>query len=296
MYPILFEIPEWFPLLGGMPITSFGVMMFLSFLGGAWVLSSQMKQRGFDPELAWDFLLWIALGGILGAKLYYNALHLDDLRADPLGELTNRAGLVWYGGLIGGIAAYWWQTKRRNLPLGSMFDATAPALFFAYAIGRMGCFLVGDDYGLPTDSAIGIAFPQGAPPSTAGYLRSVGADIPASVPDSAILAVHPTQLYEVAAALFLFFIMLRISKNVKLLPGRLFALFLAFYGVERFLVEFVRAKSDRLVLGLSTSQLASVLLLGIAAYIWARAGRAPATPVATRPAAKRGPARVGADR
>ena len=285
MYPILFEI-------GGLQITSFGVMMFLSFLGGAWALSRELKQRGFDPELAWDFLLWIALGGILGAKLYYNALHWEDLKADPLGELTNRAGLVWYGGLIGGILAYYWQTKRRKLPLASMFDATAAPLFFAYAIGRMGCFLVGDDYGLPTDSAVGIAFPEGAPPSTAGYLRTVGADIPASVPDSTVMAVHPTQLYEVAAGLFLFFVMLRISKK-NLLPGRMFALFLAFYGVERFLVEFVRAKSDRLLLGLSTSQLASLLLLGIAAYIWTRAGRnASATPSATQ--TPRGAARVGA--
>ena len=286
MYPILFEI-------GGFQITSFGVMMFLSFLGGAWVLSNQLKARGFDPEIAWDFLLWIALGGILGAKLYYNALHFEALRADPIGELTNRAGLVWYGGLIGGVLAYYWQVKRRNLPLGPMFDAAAPALFLAYAIGRMGCFLVGDDYGLPTDSWVGIAFPEGAPPSTAGYLRTVGADIPASVPDSAILAVHPTQLYEVAAGLFLFFVMLRISK-MNLLPGRLFALFLAFYGVERFLVEFVRAKSDRLLLGLSTSQLASVLLLGLAAWIWSRAGRGAGTTPGATGRTPRDTARVGA--
>jgi phosphatidylglycerol:prolipoprotein diacylglycerol transferase len=289
MFPVLFEI-------GGITITSFGVMMFLSFLGGAWALSRQLKQRGFDPELAWDFLIWLALGGILGAKLYYNALHFDDFRADPLGELTNRAGLVWYGGLIGGVLAYYWQTRRRNLPLAPMFDAVAPPLFLAYAIGRMGCFLVGDDYGLPTDSAIGVAFPNGAPPSTAGYLRSVGADIPASVPDSAVLAVHPTQLYEVAAGLVLFAIMLKLSKK-NLIPGRLWALFLAFYGVERFLVEFVRAKSDRLVLGLSTSQLASLLLLGLAAYIWVRTGRTgtAATPAGqASPPGARGAARAGA--
>ena len=285
MYPILFEI-------GGLQITSFGVMMFLSFLGGAWALSRELKQRGFDPELAWDFMLWIALGGILGAKLYYNALHFEDLKADPIGELTNRAGLVWYGGLIGGVLAYWWQVRKHKLPLGPLFDAAAPALFLAYAIGRMGCFLVGDDYGLPTDHPIGVAFPEGAPPSTAGYLRTVGADIPASVPDSTIMTVHPTQLYEVAAALVLFFVMLRISKK-NLLPGRLFALFLAFYAVERFLVEFVRAKSDRLLLGLSTSQLASILLIGIAAYIWNRTGRSNAN-ATTPPRVQPGAARVGA--
>ena len=293
MFPVLFRFPEGLPLIGGLEITSFGVMMFFSFLGGAWVLSKQMKQRGFDPELAWDFLLWIALGGILGAKLYYNALHLEDLKADPIGELTNRAGLVWYGGLIGGVLAYWWQVKRRGLPMAQMFDATAPALFLAYAIGRMGCFLVGDDYGLPTDSWVGIAFPEGAPPSTAGYLRTVGADIPATIPDSTVMAVHPTQLYEVGAGLLLFFVMLRLSK-LNLAPGRLWALFLAFYGVERFLVEFVRAKSDRLLLGLSTSQLASLLLLGLAAWIWTRAGRDAGTPAAASGTTARGTARVGA--
>ncbi|HUF12212.1 MAG TPA: prolipoprotein diacylglyceryl transferase [Longimicrobiales bacterium] len=286
MYPVLFEI-------GGVTITSFGVMMFLSFLAGAWVLSRQLQMRGFDPELAWDFLLWVAVGGIVGAKLYYNLLHFEELRADPLAELTNRAGLVWYGGLIGGVLAYYWQVKRRGLPLAPMFDATAPSLFLAYAIGRMGCFLVGDDYGLPTDSWVGIAFPNGAPPSTAGYLRTVGADIPASVPDSAILAVHPTQLYEVAAALVLFGVLLQLSKR-GLRSGRLFALYLAFYGVERFLVEFVRAKSDRLMLGLSTSQLASILLLALAAFIWTRA-RGGATPPETRTARPgSGAARVGA--
>jgi phosphatidylglycerol:prolipoprotein diacylglycerol transferase len=153
--------------------------------------------------------------------------------------------------------------------VASLFDATAPALMFAYAVGRMGCFLVGDDYGLPTDSWVGIAFPQGAPPSTAGYLRSVGAEIPMTVPDSAIVTVHPTQLYEVGAALVLFAVLWQVSKR-KLRPGQLFGLYLGLYGVERFLIEFVRAKGDRILFGLSTSQVASLLLLGVAAYLWTR--------------------------
>jgi phosphatidylglycerol:prolipoprotein diacylglycerol transferase len=134
----------------------------------------------------------------------------------------------------------------------------------------MGCFLVGDDYGLPTDSALGMVFPeQAAIPSTAGYLRTVGAEIPPGVPDAALLAVHPTQLYEIAAALIMFAILWRVSRWA-LRPGRLFALFLALYGIERFLIEFVRAKDDRFVLGLTTSQMMSLLLLGAAAYLWTR--------------------------
>src|SRR5690606_35384200 len=130
-----------------------------------------------NPDLAWDLLVWIAIGGLAGAKAYYLALHIQDVIADPIGSIFSRGGFVWYGGFIGGVMAYYWQVRTRRLPTATMFDATAPALAIAYAIGRVGCFLVGDDYGLPTDSRVGVAFPDGAPPSTAGYLRSVGADI-----------------------------------------------------------------------------------------------------------------------
>jgi phosphatidylglycerol---prolipoprotein diacylglyceryl transferase len=262
MYPVIVDI-------GGFQITSFGLMMVLSFLSGAWLLSLQLKRRNLDPELAWDMLVWIGVGGVLGAKLYFVALHPDAFLADPLGELLNRGGLVWYGGFIGGVLAFYWQVTKRGLPRATLFDATAPALMFAYAVGRLGCFLVGDDYGKPTESWVGIAFPQGAPPSTAGYLRSAGAEIPLAVPDSAVLAVHPTQLYEVGLALVLFAVLWKLSER-SLRPGRLFAAYLAFYGVERFLIEFVRLKTDHYLLGLTTSQLASLVLLGAAGYLWTR--------------------------
>jgi len=271
MYPTVFRI-------GDFSVSSFGLMIFLSFVVGAWVLAGQLKRRGMNPELAWDLLVWIAIGGIAGAKAYYLALHLQDVVADPIGSVLSRGGFVWYGGLIGGVAAYYWQVRRRGLPLGIMFDATAPALAIAYAIGRVGCFLVGDDYGLPTDSWVGIAFPEGAPPSTAGYLRSIGAEIPASIPDSQVMTVHPTQLYEVGAALIMFAILWKLAAR-KWNPGRLFGVYLALYGVERFLIEFVRAKSDRFLLGLSTSQMASLLLLVVAAVLWIRSADRPAAAV-----------------
>jgi len=268
MYPNLIEI-------GGFTITSFGVMMFLSFVTAAWVAGPQYRRRNLDPNLGWDLLVWVAIGGILGAKLYYLGLHWEDLVANPGRELLSRGGLVWYGGLIGGVLAYYWQVRRRKLPLLLSFDAVAPSLAIAYAVGRVGCFLVGDDYGLPTSSWVGIAFPNGAPPSTAGYLRTVGADLPASIPDWQVLPVHPTQLYEVAAALVIFGILWRVSGR-KLAPGRLFGLYLTLYGIERFLVEFVRAKGDRIVLGLSTSQLVSLVLVAIGAYLLQRRAAAAA--------------------
>lgn len=278
MFPELFRI-------GDFVVTSFGVMMFLSFIAGAWATGRQLERYGLERELIWDMLAGIAIGGILGAKLYYLALHWRDVAANPAGEIFSRGGLVWYGGLIGGVLAYYWQVRRRGLPMATMFDATAPALFLSIALGRLGCFLVGDDYGVPTDGWSGVAFPNGAPPSTAGHFRSIGVDVPAGLPDTAVLSVHPTQLYEIALVLPLFALLWHLGRKA-MPPGRLFALFMGLYAIERFFIELVRAKDDRLLLGLSTSQLMSVVLLVVAAVIWFRQGgvapyRAPAP--GTRP-------------
>ncbi len=267
MYPVILKI-------GNFSITSFGVMMFLSFIAGAVVLAKQFERRAIAPGLAWDMLAWIALGGIAGAKLYYIALHIPDLMANPLGELTNRGGLVWYGGFIGGVLVFWWQLRKHKLPLGAGFDSTAPALALAYAVGRMGCFLVGDDYGVATNSWVGIAFPNGSPPSTAGYLRSVGDRIPPQVPDWAVLKVVPTQLFEIAAALVMFTILWRLSSRPRR-QWAMFGLYMALYGIERFLIEFVRAKGDRYFFGLSTSQVASLVIFALGSYLWATRRGAP---------------------
>ena len=250
-------------------------MIFLSFVSGSWIMSKQLKRYGLNPELAWDMLAWIAIGGILGAKLYYLALHWQDLVAHPVRELTSRGGLVWYGGLIGGVTAFYFQIKAKKLPLATMYDSTAPALALAYAVGRMGCFLVGDDYGVYTDSWVGIAFPEGSPPSTAEYLRSVGdTGVPTDLSGGTVVPVHPTQLYEVGLALIMFAILWRLGAK-KFKPGQLFAIYMALYAVERFVIEFVRAKSDRIMFGLSTSQAASIVLISLAAIIWVRQSRQP---------------------
>ena len=279
MFPVILRI-------GDFEITSFGLMMFLSFISGAWIMGKQLKRYGMNPEIAWDILAWVAIGGILGAKLYYLALHWQDLVANPWEELTNRGGLVWYGGLIGGITALYLQIRPRKnkprLPMATIYDSTAPALAVAYAVGRMGCFLVGDDYGVYTDSPVGIAFPEGSPPSTAGQLRLAGdTGVPPGLPDNTVIPVHPTQLYEVGLALIMFAILWRLGAR-KLRPGQLFAVFMMLYSVERFLIEFVRAKTDRWVFGLSTSQLASIALLGVGLFFWIRQGKATPTPKAAR--------------
>ncbi len=103
MYPIFFRLPSWLPLMGGEPITSFGVFMFLSFLVGGMLLRSEMERAGHDPERAWDLVFMAVLGGVIGAKAYYVLLNYEALLADPLSAIFSRGGMVWYGGVAGAL-------------------------------------------------------------------------------------------------------------------------------------------------------------------------------------------------
>ena len=211
------------------------------------------------------------IGGIIGAKLWYVALTRDP------GAIFSRGGLVWYGGFIGGALAVILNGWRLRVPLRWTMQIAAPALAAAYALGRVGCFLVNDDYGRPTQSALGeCKFPEGLPPSTAGNMHQLfGIPMPPGTDPCTVLAVHPTQLYEVgdhAGGL-------RCSGGFG--AGRpvgwLFGLYLVFAGVERFLVEILRAKDDRFLGPFTLAQLTSVILVAIGAEPASRFGRrAPA--------------------
>ncbi len=268
MLPVLFEI-------GGFKVTSFGVMIALSFLAAGWMLARELKRQGQDPEAAWDLAGWAAICGILGAKFYYLILHFGETALDPWGALLSRSGLVWYGGFIGGALGVLFRLHQLKLPVWKVADAVAPALALGYAIGRVGCFLVGDDYGAPTSAPWAVAFPQGAPPSTAGNLRAFGVDVPATTPDSAVLAVHPTQLYETGMTLLILALLVRLRPRLAKTPGQLFFVWLALAGVERFIVEIFRAKDDRILGVFSVAQLISVLLIATAIAFSLALRRAP---------------------
>lgn len=262
------------PLLGEVTITSFGVMMVIAFLAATAVMRHRLDELGRDKRLADDVMVASLVGGLLGAKLYYVVLYWQISPAGPWSLLFSRGGLVWYGGLVGGAAAVLWMVWRRegtSIPFAA--DLTAPALALGYGIGRIGCFLVGDDYGRPTDSWIGIAFPNGEPPTTAGNLRDrFGVDVPAGVPDSQILEVYPTQLFEVAAALLIFALLWRLRDHGRR-AGWLFSVWLVAAGLERLFIEAFRAKDDRLLGPLTLAQLISLLLVALGALLWWRLGR-----------------------
>jgi len=263
MYPILFEFR-------GMQFTSFGLMLGLSFLAAGWVASLEFDRMGYKKDVAWSLLMGALIGGILGAKLYYAFLNWPLLVQAPLKTLFSRAGLVWYGGLLGGSIGVTYMLKREKLPFWEVADVAALSVPIAYAIGRMGCFLVGDDYGRPTDSWVGLAFPQGSPPTTAGNLRNYfGVDVPESIPDWEVMRVFPTQLFEVFVTLAIFALLWRLRKH-PYKAGWLGFVYLMFAGLERLFVEFFRAKDDRILGAFTLAQLISVGLIVLGAYgAWA---------------------------
>jgi phosphatidylglycerol:prolipoprotein diacylglycerol transferase len=259
MFPTLLKI-------GNFEITTFGLMMFLAFIIGGWVLTRQFRRYGLSDDLASSLVMAAAIGGIVGAKIYYAILFRD------WHLLFDRAGLVWYGGLIGGVIGCSWVILHNKVDYLTAADATVPALALGYALGRIGCFLVGDDYGRPTSRWFGIAFPKGSPPTTAESLREFGVRVDPSIPADQILRVHPTQLYESATAFAMFAILLAMSRRPHQ-RGRVFALFMILMGIERFLVEIVRAKDDRFLGPFTIAQLISVILLIAGSILIARRDR-----------------------
>jgi len=269
VYPILFRFPEWFPFLGGEPITTFGVMMLLAFLTAGYVLKAEMLRMGYDAEKAWDLLFMGVIGGVVGARLYYVLLNYPRLVEDPAGMLFSRGGMVWYGGFALAAGLVLWRARKLKLPMGRITDASAPALALAYGVGRIGCFLVGDDYGRPTDSWVGVAFPNGTPPSTADAISGqFGITVdPALVEQyGQVLPVHPTQLYETGISTLVFFVLWTLRRHQHH-AGWLFMVWLACAGAERFVVEIFRAKDDRFFGVLTLAQVISLMLVGVG-VVW----------------------------
>ncbi|HEX9894361.1 MAG TPA: prolipoprotein diacylglyceryl transferase [Gemmatimonadales bacterium] len=250
VYPLKFQI-------GPLEITGFGLMMMASFIVGGWLVAQELKRRRLNEDYAGDIILGAVVGGIVGAKLWFVGLH-------GLDTLFSRGGLVWYGGFFGGCTGVILMSLRRGVPIRLTAHLVAPALPAAYAVGRIGCFMVGDDYGFPTTVPWAVKFPQGLPPTTAGSLAEFGFRVPDGVIPTEVLAVHPTMLYETAIMTVVFMVMWKLRRKAWG-TGWLFGLYLVLAGAERFWVEFYRAKDDRFLAGFTLAQATSavIVLIGL---------------------------------
>lgn len=247
--------------VGPLEVGGFGLAMLMCFVTGQILLTRELIRRGYDPAPVGDLVFAAVVGGLLGAKIYYAILVQD------AGALFDRAGFVFWGGLIGGIIGTSLVVRFKKLRWSTIADASAMSLAAAYSVGRTGCWAVGDDYGRPWDSALAVQFPEGAPPSTAANMSQLfGVSFPPGTDPSAVIAVHPTQIYEVILGFVMFLIVWRFRDH-RHAAGWLFGLYAVLAGLERFVIEFVRAKDDRFFGGLT---LAQVIALGfvVAGVAW----------------------------
>ncbi len=231
----------------GISIKTFGVTFALGFIACGAVVWRRLGELGKPKDWAYEITFAALVGGVVGARAYYVIQNYNQVEHDLIGSIFSGSGLVWYGGAIGGaIGVVGWMQWRKVIEL-RMFDMCATALALGYAIGRIGCQVSGDgDYGIRSNLPWAMGYPHGTLPTPPG------------------VKVQPTPIYETVTMCLLAWALWRLRDRVR--PGVVFALYLLFSGLERFLVEFIRRNSE-VFAGLTAPQLESVALMVIG-LVW----------------------------
>ena len=227
--------------------------MALAALTAAWVVHTEFKRRGYNPDLASSFVFAAAIGGLVGARILFIVEDWNNFLAAPMNYIFTGAGFTWYGGFIGGTFAVSWVAKKHKIPWLVGADIAAPALAIAYGVGRLGCHFAGDgDWGAVTDVPWGVAYTD----AIIGWV-----DPNTGIPYPPGTRVHPTPIYEFIGSLIVFAILWSLRKK-NFAPGTTAWCYLILSGIARFLVEFWRI-NPLLAFGLSEAQLFSLVLMAI---------------------------------
>ncbi len=248
MYPVLFEIR-------GFEVTSFGAMLAVAALVGIWIFRHELR-RSAMPESAVDAALAGVLGGVVGAKLLWVVEHLGSDEWTSL--LFSRGGLSWFGGFAGGVLAGMFVMRRQRLSVMATVAAATPALAIGHAIGRIGCLLVGDDYGTPSDLPWAVAFPQGLPPT----------DVP----------VHPTMIYEAIALLPIAAVLFSMRRR-EVVDRSVVGAYLVMTAFVRFVIQWLRVY-EPFAGAFGFAHFASLAVMAVGLYLLLTP---PAATVAARP-------------
>ena len=238
MYPILFKI-------GPIPIAGYGTMLAIGFLVAYYFAIKEFDRRKLSRKLIDNIIMYAILGGIIGSKLWAAfEENFDMLMEHPIRTLFSGSGFSAHGGYILAFILCVVLIRYYKTPSLKVFDATAPSLILGYGFGRLGCLLAGDGcYGIACNLPWAMSFPHGTVPTLA--------------------KVHPTPIYEALWAFSVFAFLWMLRKKVTR-RGDLFYMYLMLFGLGRFLVEFIRL-NERVLFGLTTSQLFSITILIIGA-------------------------------
>ena len=252
MFPKLLQI-------GHFTVYSYGVLIFLGFLVAIWWFTHLAKKEGIPPVkvegLGFVIVLTAGIGSKLLTALDYPGFYSGDWN-HVWSQASGRGG-VFYGGFLLAVASsglYFWLTK---LPGWQVADCVAPGLALAQGIGRVGCFLAGCCWGIPTQLSLGVTFTS----EVAHRITGVPLHLP----------LHPTQLYESVLVLLSIPLLLWLRKR-KAFAGEVILFYALYYAVVRFFLEFFRGDPRGYYFNhlLSTSQLISLLIIPAAAFLLGR--------------------------
>jgi phosphatidylglycerol:prolipoprotein diacylglycerol transferase len=241
-------------------IYTFGILLAASYLSAFGWMVRGARRAGLDPEALASLGIWAIVGALVGAKalLLFRSILDGSFAISDLWSmsLVTSAG-DFYGGFIGGLTAsamFFW--RHPTVPVWRAADVCAPAIALGQAIGRVGCFMAGDDYGRPARLPWAVTFTDPDAASIGGA--------PLGIP------LHPVQLYESIVCLALFAVLVRLHRH-KRFDGEVILAYTLLYAAARFVLEFYRGDADRGFVGgglLATSQFIALILGPAALALW----------------------------
>jgi phosphatidylglycerol:prolipoprotein diacylglycerol transferase len=239
LFPKIFSFGSFF-------LPTYGVLVALGFLAGLSITVRLARKSGLNAEKVTNLAVYVALAGLIGAKLLMIAFDWPDIRIFSLATL--QAAGVFQGGLILALLTAIFYIRYNKLPALLVFDVFAPGIALGHAIGRLGCFAAGCCWGKECHLPWAVTFRN---PEAYG-LTGVPLDVP----------LHPAQLYESATEALLFaYLYWRYGKAHP--PGQIIGIYLVVSSIARFFIEFERFHEQALPFGLPLS-ITQWIAIGIA--------------------------------
>ncbi|MFO7822197.1 MAG: prolipoprotein diacylglyceryl transferase [Lentisphaeria bacterium] len=256
--PIAFEI-------GPLTVRWYGVFTACAFAVGYALVKFRTRNRQISAELIDQLVLWIMVGAVGGARIMYVATRADEFQGRWLEALKIwHGGLVFYGGLIGAVLAVYIAASVKKVDKRALADLLTPALPLGHAIGRIGCFLNGCCFGKPYEGPLAVQY---LPNSGVTFIQHQLGQLPITTDQG--LSVFPVQLLNSFSNLLIFSLLLVLESRLPR-RGQLFAVYLMFYSVFRFMTEFLRGDYLHKTAGFTPAQTLCLILLPVGvAVFWA---------------------------
>jgi phosphatidylglycerol---prolipoprotein diacylglyceryl transferase len=237
--------------LGHFELGWYSILVMLAFVVGTLVFLRTGRQKGIRPDQVYTLVMWLAVGGVLGARLFHVLDHLDHYLQNPA-EILGFQGLAIWGGLAGGGLAAVLYARAARIPVRKLADAGAPAVLAGQIMGRFACIVNGDAYGGATSLPWGFIY------------INPGAMIPEYLKG---IPTHPYPVYEMLWNGLILLLLFKLASRLKV-DGALFLVYVSMYAVGRGLLTLVR-QENVLFLGLQEAQLVALMVLLTAApMLW----------------------------